>query len=374
MSIYQRKDRMTWQLDVTWPDETRTRKVMPNYAVAKRIWEEIRVACALEDSHWQGVRSKYRLDNVKRMAKTLAPSIPEMAKIYYDGYCKLNNRSHESKKRWLNTITSNMPAIPMDKITARDVDQYIKNRQSSNISNNTVNVELTTLKHMYKWAVSRGYIDRNPVECVSRLKKVEYVGERPEERVINDILSNISNDNRPVFQFIRETGCRHGEAKNLEWHRVDMEKRIVNFVRTKTDKARSVPLTDGAMAALEAMPKTSQYVFAHAHTGRPWTDANMTYIWRMARRQVVRSDGENAHPTQLRIHDLRHAYAIKLAEAGCPMHFISEVLGHHSIDFTRKYYAKFSPESAINTVMQFLNDIGVKNTHLRDTTKIRRAA
>ena len=121
-------------------------------------------------------------------------------------------------------------------------------------------------------------------------------------------------------------------------------------------------------------PKTSQYVFAHAHTGRPWTDANMTYIWRMARMQVINGEGENAHPTQLRIHDLHHAYAIKLAEAGCPMHFISEVLGHHSIDFTRKYYVKFSPESATNTVMQYLNDIGVKNTHQYDTTKIQRAA
>jgi len=52
--------------------------------------------------------------------------------------------------------------------------------------------------------------------------------------------------------------------------------------------------------------------------------------------------------------DLRHACAIKLAERGCPMHFISEILGHHSLEFTRQRHAKFSPESASNAVRSFL--------------------
>jgi integrase len=56
----------------------------------------------------------------------------------------------------------------------------------------------------------------------------------------------------------------------------------------------------------------------------------------------------------LRIHDLRHAYGIKLAERGVPMHFISEVMGHHSVDFTRKQYARFSPESASRAVLRGL--------------------
>jgi hypothetical protein len=41
------------------------------------------------------------------------------------------------------------------------------------------------------------------------------------------------------------------------------------------------------------------------------------------------------------------------------MHFISEVLGHHSIDFTRQQYAKFSPQSAARAVLRVLE--GAKN-------------
>jgi integrase len=55
----------------------------------------------------------------------------------------------------------------------------------------------------------------------------------------------------------------------------------------------------------------------------------------------------------------RHAYGIKLAELGCEMHFISEVMGHHSIDFTRRMYARFSPQSASRAVLRVLQ--GGKN-------------
>jgi integrase len=53
-------------------------------------------------------------------------------------------------------------------------------------------------------------------------------------------------------------------------------------------------------------------------------------------------------------HKLRHAYGIKLAERGRTMHFISEVMGHHSVDYTRKQYARFSPESASRAVLYVL--------------------
>jgi len=36
------------------------------------------------------------------------------------------------------------------------------------------------------------------------------------------------------------------------------------------------------------------------------------------------------------------------------MHYISEVLGHYSLEFTRKRYARFSPESATRAVLRVL--------------------
>jgi integrase len=68
------------------------------------------------------------------------------------------------------------------------------------------------------------------------------------------------------------------------------------------------------------------------------------------------------------IHDSRHAYVIRLAEEGCLMHFISEVMGHHSVDFTRRRYARFSPDSASRAVLRVLQGrkagpVGAQNGH-----------
>ncbi len=71
---------------------------------------------------------------------------------------------------------------------------------------------------------------------------------------------------------------------------------------------------------------------------------------------------------QLRIHDMRHAFGIKLAEEGCPMHYISEVLGHHSIDFTRRHYAKFSPDSASKSVLRVLEGLFLLSHGFRKDT------
>jgi hypothetical protein len=48
------------------------------------------------------------------------------------------------------------------------------------------------------------------------------------------------------------------------------------------------------------------------------------------------------------------AYGTKLAERGWTMHFISEVMRHHSLDYARRHYARFSPESAAKAVLKSL--------------------
>jgi integrase len=199
---------------------------------------------------------------------------------------------------------------------------------------------------MYEWAIKRGYLEFNPVSKIERLEEVEWVGERPDESVIDDIFGKLNPRATPVFTFMRETGCRRGEAISLKWSQVDYARaQVVFHSNTKNGRSRQVPLTQAALCAIAAMPKRGETVFYHPDTMKIWNGDSIAIPWEKAR-GLVKSD--------LRIHDLRHAFGIKLAEEGCPMHYISEVLGHHSIDFTRKHYAKFSPESASRAVLRVL--------------------
>ena len=47
---------------------------------------------------------------------------------------------------------------------------------------------------------------------------------------------------------------------------------------------------------------------------------------------------------KLRVHDLRHVYAMLALSAGNSMDAVADHLGHSTADFTRKVYAYFSNE------------------------------
>ena len=85
-------------------------------------------------------------------------------------------------------------------------------------------------------------------------------------------------------------------------------------------------------------------MFYNPDTLKPWADLKRP--WNKARKQA-------GYP-KLRVHDLRVAHGIKLAEQGVPMHFIQYVLGHSSVKITEERYAQFRPEAPMRYVLKVL--------------------
>jgi hypothetical protein len=52
------------------------------------------------------------------------------------------------------------------------------------------------------------------------------------------------------------------------------------------------------------------------------------------------------------IHALRHTFGAHLAQQGVPMAFIRDLLGHHSVTLTEKYYAHLAPNNMSTAVKQ----------------------
>ena len=349
MSIRYRKDRASFFVDIVWPDGIRTRKIMPDKKTAMKIDLQIRASIVDEANIWRKKRKNLGLDGERLQG------FSELADKYIADYVMTNNKSPKNKINRIKAIKRYFLTMPICSLTVQHIDGYISARKKQGLKNESINFDIATLKHMFTWAKSRGYIETNPLNEVSLLKKVERVGEHPDESVIDKIFKELAPVNIPIFTFICETGCRDGEAMSLTWDQVNYEKAIVTFhTTTKNGRARQVPLTAAALAALSSMPRHGKIVFYHPDTLKAYSANQIGLAWRRATQKVIVGTGADAHSSRLRIHDLRHAYAIRLAESGCPMHFISEVLGHSSIEFTRKKYARFSPESASQAVLKVL--------------------
>jgi integrase len=146
---------------------------------------------------------------------------------------------------------------------------------------------------------------------------------------------------RAIYSVMRWTGARHGEVLGLEWVNVDQRAGTLTFLRqdsgelkTATSQRTVVP-PPAVMAEVLAMPQRGELVFATA-TGRAISERNVlrTFDRAIAAAGIAPTGGTLA---KYRPHDLRHAFATMLLEAGVGLGIVAEKLGHGSTRMLDRY-------------------------------------
>jgi integrase len=201
-----------------------------------------------------------------------------------------------------------------------------------NSANRTLNVLRAILNRAFK---DGGLLKPPLVESFKVNDARDYfLTEEEEERLLGVSPEHL----RRIVTFILDTGARKDEAMKLTWDRVSLPedgRGSVRFVKTKTDKPRTVPLPKRTADMLAGMRpaevKKGQRVFLWTPLGKDKEEAfnNPRTAWATARK-AAKLGG-------LRIHDLRHTYASKLIRKRVPLYEVSKLLGHSSIRMTERY-------------------------------------
>lgn len=142
----------------------------------------------------------------------------------------------------------------------------------------------------------------------------------PEEEA--DLRGRLRADWGEFSVFLVETGCRVGEAVGLRWEEVG--EGSVHLRRTKGAKARRIPLTKRALAALASRPRTG---------AGPWSEVS-TSAWNKA---FARARDGAGLDREVVPHALRHTCASRLLAKGVALATVKEWLGHASITTTMRY-------------------------------------
>jgi integrase len=145
------------------------------------------------------------------------------------------------------------------------------------------------------------------------------------------------------------TGARRGEIVALRWPDVDVDAGTAAIQRGKTaGSRRTVSLPASTVAALKKHRK--EQAERRLLCGSAWHDLELV---------VDRGDGGPVHPVSLshafaviaeraglpdvRLHDMRHGYAVALLRAGVNSKVVSSALGHSRTSFTLDTYASALP-------------------------------
>jgi integrase len=328
------------RVDQHWPDGTRFRRNFPNKRKAEDLDAEIRVSKV--DGSWRELKER-----LARGADAVRLTVGEFADRYIDEYCRTHNRAWMRKQNSMNFIKQRLGKIELEGLDANHVYKYIKWRQDHGVTNATCNRDLAHLKHMMNFAVSLELIKENRITKVKKLPEILKSRPRFTDSEIDHFLECADPRVRPMFGFMRETGCRLGEAMMLKRNQVLLQQRRIVFTdNTKSGKFRVVPMTEECRRWLDEVAPLQGclYVFYNPETETRWKNC----------RKLINKAIEDSGLEGFLLKDLRRHYGIVLAENGAEMHVIQAMLGHSSVTTTQKHYAHFSPEFAATRALTVL--------------------
>jgi integrase len=139
-----------------------------------------------------------------------------------------------------------------------------------------------------------------------------------------------------AFRLLIFTGARLSEILTLQWEWIDLTQGIARLPDSKTG-AKNLHLPPGALAVLEGLPRLAgnPHVLPGDKPGAPFVGIQKP--WQRVRALAGLSD--------LRIHDLRHAFASVAVASGDSLFIVGKVLGHRNASTTERY-AHLAPDPA----------------------------
>jgi integrase len=162
------------------------------------------------------------------------------------------------------------------------------------------------------------------------------------ERILQSVDRGTSEGKRDyaILLLVTHLGLRDGDVQNLKFENICWEECLIRLNQMKTGRLLELPLREDIGNAIIDYLKygrptqdTSQYVFIRHKV--PYGKCNNYYyiMKKYLSAAKIQLDTTKLHG----LHTLRHTLATRLLEQQVPLHTISQILGHTSINSTNVY-------------------------------------
>lgn len=331
--LYRRKDSPYWWIKIVLPD-------------GRRVCQSTRLT-VLKDAEEYLIRLKADAVEALRTGIPAEHNWQEAVLRYLEDNC--DKPSFRDDKDHLTKLDPYLRGYRLTDINMNVLRPFVQHRkQVDGVKNATVNRALEIVRRIL-------YLARDDWEWITRIPKIRMLKE-PKRRVrflkaeeADQLLEELPGHLVPVVRFALATGCRMREVLQMEWSRVDFDRRVawLDPGSTKNGDGRGIPLNRDAVLALRAVH--SQHVrWCFTYKGK-----RMDAVGSAWKRALRRAGIEN-----FRFHDLRHTWASWHVMAGTGLQELMELGGWKSYEMVLRY-AHLAPEHLSSAASRIERDIGV---------------
>jgi len=184
--------------------------------------------------------------------------------------------------------------------------------------------------------LARFYICKHTPFDKPRYKRIERLPFIPLEVEVDQLIAGTSRKTSAFLQLLKETGMRPGEAWNLKWTDIDLERSTVNISPEKGSNPRQLRITTHLIAMLNNLPHPWLYVFRNPKVDR---ESSMKTFQKgyEKRRRFIAEKLQNPRIQQITFKTLRHFKATLEYHKTRDILHVMQLLGHKSIKNTLVY-------------------------------------
>jgi integrase len=237
-----------------------------------------------------------------------------------------------TERGFFQRVAQELGSIPLDKCSPLVLNSWLDRFRATH-KPNSIRRYWVALAALFTCAVrDLEWLERSPMRRVRRPpappSRERCLSEDELARLLKACQQSRNMNLYPMVMLALSTGARKNELRERTWEELDLERGLLLLRQTKNGTRRAVPLVGPVVTLLRghALMRPSKYVFPRADGLKP---VNITSAWTYARARAGLGD--------FRFHDLRHTAASYLVMNGASLRDVAEILGHKSLEQTKRY-------------------------------------
>lgn len=225
---------------------------------------------------------------------------------------------------------------PPEAITDVSCRSYARQRAKDGVVAGTIRTELQALRAALNWSTKKGMIAEAPsVKMPAKPPSRDRWLNRAEAEAL--LAACKAPHVRLFIHIALHTAARKGAILGLQWHKIDMERRVIDFTTssTQTRKRRTkVPINETLLAALQEADRVRTTDWVIEYGGGQIASIKHAFA----------DSCQRAGISGVTPHTLRHTAATWMAQAAVPLWEIAGFLGHSSIQMVQDTYGHHHPD------------------------------